>query len=67
MHCYEIWDLVTRNLVEDFENEAAASDDLRGMANLDTLALARRDARGHTEWLGRGAELQRFIREHTPA
>ena len=67
MHRYEIWDLVTRNLVEDFEDEAAASDALREMASLDTLALARRHARSHTEWLGRGAELQRFISEHTPA
>jgi len=59
---YEVWDTRTKNLVDYFDDYASALNALRGMASLESLALARRDeATGRTEWLGRGAELERLV------
>ena len=49
---YELWDRQTRNLVDDFDNEGELRAALHEMINLETLALARRDEHGRTEWVG---------------
>ena len=57
---FELWDTETRNLVEDFEDDASVRSALREMTGFETLALARRDEHGHTEWIASGVELERF-------
>ena len=60
---YELWDTETRNLVEDFETEAAALDAARELIALNApsypaaLALACPDDDGRATWLAEGADL----------
>jgi hypothetical protein len=60
MEYFELWDIETRNLVDSFDDEASLRAALREIVNFETLALARRDDRGQTEWIAHGVELERF-------
>lgn len=51
MHYYELWDRQTRNLISDFADEDELRAALREMADIDSMALAKRDDRGRTEWI----------------
>jgi hypothetical protein len=62
MDTFELWDTDTRNLVEEFADEASARAALRAISDFSSLALARRDERGRTEWVAQGAELGRFAK-----
>jgi len=60
---YELWDMESGNLVEDFADESQALAAVREYTALDTpgypgaLALARRDDAGESTWVAIGSEL----------
>jgi len=66
MSHYELWDPETRNLVENFDAQEEAFSAIREIEDLSGLALARRDARGRTAWLGHGSDLAQLA-DHTTA
>ena len=67
---YELWDIDTRNLVEDFDDEgealAAAAEyiELNPSMYPANLALARGNDDGTTTWLAHGAALGQRIAEY---
>ena len=67
---FELWDIETRNLVEDFAREdealAAAAEliDLNPSTYPANLALARGNDDGSTIWLASGPELGERVARH---
>jgi len=68
---FELWDLVSRNLLEDFETltEAVQAAHEWTEANPtvypEMLALARVDDEHHTTWSARGAEIFALLESQT--
>jgi hypothetical protein len=61
MYTYELWDIESRNLVEDFDDEKELQYALSEIGDLAGLTLAARDERGRTKWMGRGNEITRHF------
>ena len=65
MH-YELWDLVSRNLLYDFDTLYEAVEAARELTELnptiypDEMALFRSDEPGQSGWVAKGADLLRL-------
>ena len=71
MH-FELWDLVSRNLLYDFDTLDEAVEAARELTALnpgiypEKLALFRADGDANSKWLARGEDLRR-LSEQQPA